>query len=330
LNVRYLVAGAPAKRYKLALLFAALVFCIGSGAGAESAWTGSNTIDYALLQDQQRKKELQVKITYPAAPGRYPVIVFSHGAGGSKDTDAPLTEYWASHGYVCLQPSHADSIALAREQGRRMTIFQLLRTIGNDYAGWTNRVRDVSFVIDSLQALQKNYPQLAQRIDASRIGVGGHSYGAWVSQVLGGAKVNLPSGETSLADRRVKAVLLLSPQGIEPNGFGMKNEHSWDELRVPMMLMTGSLDKGLGGQSPEWRAEPFRYAPPGNKYLVYFKGADHMTFSARRSSPFLATIEKSSLAFWDAFLKDDAAAKKALDTEQFENSEKTVVTQEER
>jgi predicted dienelactone hydrolase len=231
---------------------------------------------------------------------------------------------------VCLQPTHEDSVLLARQRGEQVTFRQLLRSILKDYAGWQNRVRDVSFLIDSLPALQKQYPKLAEKIDASRIGVGGHSYGAWVSQVIGGAKINLPEGEKTMADKRVKAVLLLSPQGIVPGTLGMKNEHSWDELRIPMMVMTGSLDGGLEGQVPEWRKQPFRYAPPGNKYLVFFNGADHITFAAPPNSPFLPEIEKCSLAFWDAFLKGDVAAKKALDTEQFEKADKAVVTQEER
>jgi predicted dienelactone hydrolase len=303
-----------------------VLFLLGLAARAESPWTGSNTIDCAVLQDSQRKKELQVKVTYPLAAGKYPVVVFSHGAGGSKNTDSLLTQYWADHGYVCLQPTHEDSVLLARQRGEQITFRQLLRSILKDYAGWQNRVRDVSFVIDSLPALQK----LADRIDATRIGVGGHSYGAWVSQIIGGAKINLPEGERTMADKRVKAVLLLSPQGIVPGTLGMKNEHSWDGLRIPTMVMTGSLDGGLEGQTPEWRVQPFRYSPPGNKYLVFFKGADHITFAALPNTPFLPEIQKCSLAFWDAFLKNDAAAKKALDTEQFEKADKAVVIQEER
>jgi predicted dienelactone hydrolase len=49
--------------------------------------------------------------------GQFPVIVFSHGAGGSGQNYFPLTHYWATHGYVIIQPTHNDSIALRRERG---------------------------------------------------------------------------------------------------------------------------------------------------------------------------------------------------------------------
>src|SRR4051812_45255058 len=125
---RYLVEGQPFKRLSLLLLLAAFIISIPV-AQAESGGTGCNTIDYALLKDPQRNKELQVRITYPVTAGRYPVVVFSHGAGGSKNTDVLLTEYWANHGYICLQPTHADSVQLAREQGHQVGFWQVLRGI---------------------------------------------------------------------------------------------------------------------------------------------------------------------------------------------------------
>ena len=50
--------------------------------------------------DDERDKDLHLRITYPAENGRYPLIVFSHGASGSKDNYQPLVKHWVSHGYV--------------------------------------------------------------------------------------------------------------------------------------------------------------------------------------------------------------------------------------
>jgi predicted dienelactone hydrolase len=75
------------------------------------------SIKRVVVEDTKRNKELQLRINYPAENGLFPVIVWSHGAGGSKDNYLPLTEYWASHGYVTIQPTHSDSRSLAAKRG---------------------------------------------------------------------------------------------------------------------------------------------------------------------------------------------------------------------
>src|ERR1043165_9954210 len=67
------------------------------------------SIPNAVLHDSARNKDLYMTIEYPTRGGPYPVIVFSHGFGGSNTAYTPLTEYWAGHGYIGLKPSHADS-----------------------------------------------------------------------------------------------------------------------------------------------------------------------------------------------------------------------------
>src|SRR5215831_18622277 len=68
-----------------------------------------------VLKDARRKKTLPVALCFPREAGAYPVIVFSHGAFGSGDRVLALPRFWASHGYVCLAPTHADSLKLRRQ-----------------------------------------------------------------------------------------------------------------------------------------------------------------------------------------------------------------------
>lgn len=42
------------------------------------------------LRDDARSKDPQLRVTYPAGEGSYPVVVLSHHAGGTKDGYAPL------------------------------------------------------------------------------------------------------------------------------------------------------------------------------------------------------------------------------------------------
>jgi len=70
-----------------------------------------------VLHDEKRNKDLHVRIFYPVQQGKYPVIVFSHGAGGSESCCESLTRHWATYGYITMQPTHDDSIVQRRDTG---------------------------------------------------------------------------------------------------------------------------------------------------------------------------------------------------------------------
>ena len=298
------------------------------------------SVEDLVLRDKARGKDLPVAVRYPkaGAPGeKFPVIVFSHGLGASGKNYAPLTEYWASHGYVVLQPTHTDSYMLRREQG--MNGLEAARDLMDDLGssdGRADRVRDVTFLLDSLSEIEGRVPAIRGRLDRGRIGVGGHSYGAYTSQMIGGVTLKLPGEATprSFADRRAAAVLLLSPQGHDDIGL---TDGSWDNLRVPMMLMTGTYDTGRAGQPPDWRLEPFKFCPPGDKYALFIEGANHLSFTGRWAGgeprdgaggllarryeraargtdqkAVFGYVEQASLAFWDAYLKGEGRAKDFL------------------
>jgi predicted dienelactone hydrolase len=60
--------------------------------------------------DQKRQRNIPVKIYYPkTGGGLFPVIVFSHGLGGSREGYEYLGQYWASHGYVSVHLQHLGS-----------------------------------------------------------------------------------------------------------------------------------------------------------------------------------------------------------------------------
>ena len=284
------------------------------------------------LHDAHRGKDLQVLVVYPASnyrPGqRFPVIVFSHGAGGAAANYSDLLEYWASHGYVCLAPTHADSLTLKSNPAytlarvnkvlAEMRLIHGLNTTSND---WVQRAADISFVIDSLPVLARDVPRLGPIMDPHRVGVGGHSYGAFTSMVIGGATIDLPGhASASLADRRATAILVLSGEG--PGTMGL-NSHSYADLHLPMMVQTGSLDRSftITGMDWHWRSEPFTLSPPGDKYLLVVQAAKHRTFTGQfiwnpAEKAAFDTVRQASLAFWDAYLKHDSAARTFLGQKQ--------------
>jgi predicted dienelactone hydrolase len=286
-----------------------------------------------VLHDGKRDKNLHVRVFYPNEPGPYPVIVFSHGAGGSQSCCEALTRHWATYGYVTLQPTHDDSTVQRRNAGEEDINFLVaVRDALKKPALWQSRPQDVSFVLDSLPVLQKRVPALAGKMDAAHIGVGGHSMGAFTADAIAGALVDLPGHPaTNFADPRVKAVVLLSPQG--PGEFGL-TDHSWDHVTLPLLSMTGSLDLGADNHGPDWKKIPFQRSQPGAKYHVFIEGANHMSFITAKTlvpgragdgDSILGFTNAASLAFWDAYLKADAAAKNYLQSDALQELSHSVV-----
>jgi predicted dienelactone hydrolase len=279
-----------------------------------------------VLHDNKRNKDVRVRIFYPVMSGKYPVIVFSHGAGGSDTCCESLTRHWATYGYITLQPIHEDSIAQRRSSVDENAQFpQGVREALKNPALWESRPRDISFLLDSLDGLQKRVAGLNGKIDTGRIGVAGHSMGAYTAEAIGGALVDLPGHpDQNFADPRAKAILCLSPQG--PGQFGL-NARSFGNISLPFMGITGSLDNLGPLANATWHKIPFERSQPGRKYELFIQGASHSSFvSAEPVNPgrssqaaaILGYTNSASLAFWDTYLKDDPAAKKFLQSDALE------------
>src|SRR5712692_4323747 len=192
---------------------------------------------------------------------------------------------------------------------------------------WESRPLDISYVLDALHLLGNRVPGLTGKIDADRIGVGGHSMGSYTTEAIAGALVDLPGRSArNFADSRVKAVLCLSPQG--PGQFGL-NDYSFDRISLPYMGMTGSLDSLGPVASPAWHKAPCDRCQPGDKDHLFIEGANHMSFitaqtllpaRAAQAEAILGYTNSASLAFWDAYLKGNTRAKQYLQSDALEKS----------
>lgn len=288
-----------------------------------------------VIDDATRNKTLELKVSYLQNNGKFPLIIFSHGAFGSKDAYDPLISNWVSHGYICIQPTHEDSLKKLlkdRKSDRQPQQAKegqfAARLKEKAFSNWKSRPADVSLIIDRLAEIERQVPELKDKLDKSKIGVGGHSFGAHTSQVIGGTIIG---GSDEFKDSRPKAFLLMSPQGIE-SGFGGSalTKDSWKNFDRPMMTITGTLDKGRNGEDYKWRLDPYKYSPEKDKYLLVVDGAHHglggiTGISGRRFSKAgpddpekLAYVKSATLAYWDAYLKDSKTARRYLKSKQLE------------
>lgn len=309
------------------------------------------------IRDEVRGKDIELRVRVPrpaagkAAPAEvWPLVVFSHGAGGSRDAFPDLLEFWGSHGYATIAITHEDSLLLKRRKGQGQSLRELASAKGRrelrnsvDLGG---RVADCSFVLDHLEEISAAVVKgggEAFTIDRSKLAIAGHSAGAFTTQLVAGVKVRAAGvgkrglGFTSVADDRFKAAIVISGQGTTSKILG---EEAWNEVKVPMFVIGGSQDEspaGMGPETPESRKHPFEYSRGVAKggpaaYLLYIEGATHSSYSGKSVSALRrdeastdvsqigAAVRSGTTLFLDTHLKHDDEAKKTLESGKLKQS----------
>jgi predicted dienelactone hydrolase len=270
------------------------------------------------VRDEARHRDIPVRIYLPAGKAPAPVVLFSHGLGGSREGYAYLGTHWAARGYVVValqHPGSDDSVWRDKPPAQRMAAMRQAANLDN----FLLRVNDVPAVLDQLERwnITAGHP-LAGRLDVKRIGMAGHSFGAVTTQAVSG-QVAL-GGAVSWTEPRIRAALALSPSSPRRGD----PEHAFGQVKIPWMLMTGTKDVALIGDADlASRLAVFPALPPGGKYELVLAGAAHSAFSDRalpgdseaRNPHHHRAILALSTAFWDAWLREDAAAKAWLDGE---------------
>lgn len=271
--------------------------------------------------DARRNRTVLVRLYAPVhrlGESPMPVIILSHGLGGSREGYGYLAAEFAARGYLCVVPSHPGSDTAEMAKNGWIELFRSLSVPNNRI----ERTRDISFIIDRLTAKDLENALLKGRVDERRIGVAGHSFGAYTALSAVGQRGETPEERAAdIRDARVKAALAMSPQ--HPGKMGL-NEFSWNDIRVPAMTMTGTKDIMPGTSDASERRYPFAHMPPGDKYHFLIREAEHAAFSDNMIGPVRAQrflkrdprhhewIRMASVAFFDAYLKDSPTAKNWL------------------
>lgn len=271
-------------------------------------------------KDQKRDREVPVTIYAPKAGSPLPVIIFSHGLGGTRDGYGYIGRHWASHGYVSVHLQHHGSDD-AVWKGSKEPLVEMKKAVKN-IANSVNRALDVRFALDELERLNRDDAVFKGRLDLSRGGVTGHSFGGWTTQAVAGQVFVLPAKEMSLGDPRVKAAVIMSPS---PAPGKMAQDKAFGSVKVPCLHLTGTKDDGVGVTEVKAseRRMPFDSMTKSDQYLMIFKDGDHMIYAnvrgkgprGPRDERFLDLIRMSTTAFWDAYLCNDAAAKAWLNND---------------
>jgi predicted dienelactone hydrolase len=278
-----------------------------------------DTFEDLSFVDESRKRTLPMRVYLPHERSAAPVVLFSHGLGGSRAGSAYLGFHWAGRGYVAVFLQHPGSDeSVWRDVPVRERLSKLQAAAGGPE--FLDRVQDVSAVIAQLERWHAEPGHLLHgRLNLTAVGMSGHSFGAITTQAVSGQ--SFPAIAARLVGLqphpRIKAAVLMSPS---PPKVGTA-ESAFSKVTLPWLLMTGTHDGGpIGNITPESRLLVYPALPAGQKYELVLDQAEHSVFTERRlpgeqrdrNPKHHPAIVAISTAFWDAMLKSDEQAREWL------------------
>jgi predicted dienelactone hydrolase len=263
------------------------------------------------VHDAARNRDIPVRVYLPTNTAPEPVVLFSHGLGGSRAGSVFLGEHWAARGYVAVflqHPGSDDSVWKDEPVLERMRAMKQAASLDN----FLLRVHDVPAVLTQLEIWNTNKTsQLTGRLDLKKVGMSGHSFGAVTTEAVSGE--TMPVGGQQFTDPRIRAAIAFSPSSPK-TGSAAK---AFGSVKIPWMLMTGTRDVApIGDTDVASRLAVYPALHGAPKYEVVLYNAEHSAFTDRalpgdrepRNPNHHRVILALSTAFWDAYLRGDAGA----------------------
>lgn len=259
---------------------------------------------YLQWHDSTRQRNVQAKLYLPPAAAfaqPVPLVVFSHGIGGSRDGYSYLGKNWAAQGYASLHVQHEGSDNRLWSGNPLVLVSRMQDAIQESEA--LNRVHDLRFALDQVLANS----DLAPRLDSGRIVAAGHSYGANTVLLASGATVQRAAGPVQLRDPRLKAAVIISapPFHGEPDPQNIVKP-----IRIPTLHITATGDDiRIPGylSSHEDRVHLFEQTGSPHKTLVVYREGSHSMFTDRLNTGGLALnpkVKAATLELTLAFFND--------------------------
>jgi predicted dienelactone hydrolase len=249
---------------------------LGSAGCATPRVPGVVVVDHDWV-DPLRSRAVPTRLYLPsAAPdASLPLLVFSHGIGGSREGYSYLGSYLAGAGIASMHVQHVGSDRRLWWQGAPFNVVDRLRRAAME-AEARARVDDVRFALD--QALDNVYRAL---LDERRVYAAGHSYGANTTLLLAGARIERDGLALPLRDERVRAIMLISA----PPFYGEPSPRDiLSRVSVPSLHVTSTDDViRIPGYYSDVHDRLSIYDMIGSrrKALVVFDGGSHSVFTDR-------------------------------------------------
>jgi predicted dienelactone hydrolase len=223
------------------------------------------------------------------AHGPYPLILFSHGVLARGVFYSGLLTKWASAGYIVVAPDYP----LSNTNAPGGVDF------GRGVADVKNQPADASFVISQVLKLDKTKKLVGGTVDQQHLGAAGHSLGAITTYGL--------VYSACCRDKRIDAAVELSgiPAVVEPTA------NYFHGVNTPLLAVHGNADPIVPYQAD---VDGFARAQPPKFFLTFLGGGHVSPFLSPTGADGLA-LQKTTVDFWNRYLKDDTAALGQLRTD---------------
>jgi predicted dienelactone hydrolase len=254
----------------------------------------------ALAKDRSKAKpepvaanvELWLPPDFQSGKGPWPLILFSHGFGGCAKQSTFLTAYLAEQGYIVVAPDHKDARTCKSVRAYEMQKDMLDRVPEKPFSQpqqwnegtYVSRRDDMKAALASILSdpLFKGY------VDEDRMGLMGHSLGAYTALGMAGAW-------QSWKDQRFKAVMVLAPY---TSPYVM--EKTLGDIDIPVMYMSGGRD--YDNTETLKRSGNGAYAQTNApKHFMELSSGGESSFT-ERDPRYHDVISKQTLAFFDLYL----------------------------
>ncbi len=183
--------------------------------------------------------------------GKFPLIVFSHGNGGTRTQNTFWCDYLASHGYMVVSADHTANARVTIIKGKPI-LYQ------NDQRenSALDRPKDMSFLLDQMTLWNGGADsRFGGKLDLTKPVAAGMSFGS------------MTAIRVADQDQRFKAVIAMS---------GAYEEHT--NLTVPSLYMLGTEDRTIGPKGNE-RIRNVYAKHQRDGFLLEIKNGGHYSFT---------------------------------------------------
>jgi len=183
--------------------------------------------------------------------GKFPLIIFSHGNGGTRSQNTFWCDTLASHGYVIVSADHTGNARMTILDGKAV-LFQPSERQNSA----ADRPKDMVFLLDEMTRWNNGADsRFAAKIDLSAVAAAGMSFGSYTA--------------FRLVDTEPRFKAVIGMTGASP-------EHT--NLAIPALAMIGTEDRTIGPKGNEG-VHSYLEKHRGPAYLFELKNGGHYSFT---------------------------------------------------